>query len=297
MLKGSIVALVTPFTKYGNIDYSELEFLVEQHIRAGTDAIVAVGTTGESTTLTHDEHIDVVRAVTEISAGRIGVIAGNGSNSTAEAVQLTERMGILPIDGFLNVTPYYNKPMPDGLLAHYSACAAASDKPQILYNVPGRTASDMTPDIVERLAEIDNIVGIKEATGDVERVQQLRQRCGESFILLSGDDPTSKDFMLAGGDGVISVTANIAPEQMKALVDAACAGDAERAAAIDKQLVPLHQMLFIESNPIPVKWALALMGWLQANYRLPLTAPTEGHQAEIRRVLERAHLIDVQEQS
>ncbi len=295
MLKGSIVALVTPFTKYGNVDYSELEFLVEQHIKAGTDAIVAVGTTGESTTLTHEEHINVVNAVVELSAGRISVIAGNGSNSTSEAVQLTEKMTQAGVDGFLNVTPYYNKPSMAGLMAHFEACADVTDKPQILYNVPGRTCSDMTPDIIEKLAQIPGVVGVKEATGDVSRVAELKKRCGDDFILLSGDDPTSREFMLAGGHGVISVTANIAPEQVKAMVDAAVKSDSETANKLDEQLAPLHDMLFIESNPIPVKWALALMGWCSANYRLPLTPPEEANQAIIESVLEKDNLINTQE--
>ncbi|MGM0481880.1 MAG: 4-hydroxy-tetrahydrodipicolinate synthase [Pseudomonadota bacterium] len=295
MLKGSIVALVTPFTKYGNIDYSELEYLVERHCQAGTDAIVAVGTTGESTTLSHEEHIDVVSAIVELSKGRIAVIGGNGSNSTAEAVQLTEKMSHLGVDGFLNVTPYYNKPSFAGLMAHYSACAEASDKPQILYNVPGRTALDMTPEVVEQLASIDKVVGIKEATGEVSRVAELRQRCGQDFILLSGDDPTARDFMLAGGDGVISVTANVVPGQIKALVDAATGADADRAEQLDRPLESLHQALFIESNPIPVKWALALMGWCSANYRLPLTPPEEQNQAKIEAVLAKLDLLNSQE--
>ena len=295
MLKGSIVALVTPFTKYGNIDYSELEFLVNRHCEAGTDAIVAVGTTGESTTLSHEEHIDVVSAMVELADGRISVIGGNGSNSTSEAVQLTEKMSHLGVDGFLNVTPYYNKPSLAGLVAHYEACAEASDKPQILYNVPGRTALDMTPDMIEALAKIDNIVGVKEATGDVSRVKALRQRCGDDFILLSGDDPTSREFMLAGGDGVISVTANVVPAQIKALVNAATAGDRAQAEQIDNAIEALHQVLFVESNPIPVKWALALMGWCSANYRLPLTPPEAHNQEKIEAVLADLDLLNSQE--
>lgn len=295
MLKGSIVALVTPLTKHGNIDYSELEYLVNRHCEAGTDGIVAVGTTGESTTLSHEEHIDVVSAMVELSAGRISVIGGNGSNSTAEAVQLTEKMSHLGVDGFLNVTPYYNKPSLEGLVAHFKACADVSDKPQILYNVPGRTALDMTPDMIAEIANIDNVVGVKEATGDVQRVSELRQRCGDDFILLSGDDPTACDFMLAGGDGVISVTANVIPKEIKALVDAACAQDTAKAQQLDGQLRALHDVLFIESNPIPVKWALALMGWCSANYRLPLTPPSDASQAQIEKVLAQLELLKTQE--
>lgn len=295
MLKGSIVALVTPFTKYGNIDYAELEDLVNRHCDAGTDGIVAVGTTGESTTLSHEEHIDVVSAMVELAAGRISVIGGNGSNSTSEAVQLTEKMSHLGVDGFLNVTPYYNKPSLTGLIAHFTACAEASDKPQILYNVPGRTGLDMTPDMVAELAQISNIVGIKEATGDVSRVSELRQHCGDQFILLSGDDPTAKDFMLAGGDGVISVTANVVPAQIKALVTAAIQGDRIEAERIDDKLAALNDVLFVESNPIPVKWALALMGWCSANYRLPLTPPEPHNQEKIEAVLAELELLHSQE--
>ncbi|RUO73145.1 4-hydroxy-tetrahydrodipicolinate synthase [Idiomarina ramblicola] len=295
MLKGSIVALVTPFTKYGNVDYSELEFLVNKHCEAGTDAIVAVGTTGESTTLTHEEHIDVVNAMVELSAGRIDIIAGNGSNSTSEAVQLTEKMTQAGVSGFLNVTPYYNKPSLSGLIAHYQACADVTDKPQILYNVPGRTSLDMTPDVIEQLSKIDNVIGVKEATGDVRRVQELKQRCGDDFILLSGDDPTAREFMLAGGHGVISVTANIVPAKVKAMVTAAVSGDTDRANQLDAELEPLHNMLFVESNPIPVKWSLALMGWVSANYRLPLTPPEEKNQQLIESVLQQANLLNIQE--
>ena len=291
MLTGSIVALVTPLTKHGNIDYNELEELVNFHVESGTDAIVAVGTTGESTTLSHEEHIDVVAAMVELANGRIKVIGGNGSNSTAEAVQLTEKMSHFGVDGFLNVTPYYNKPSVEGLIAHYSACADASDKPQILYNVPGRTALDMPPEVFEQLAEIDNVIGIKEATGDVSRVEELKRRCGNQFILLSGDDPTACEFMLRGGHGVISVTANVVPSRIKALVDAATRGEREKAEQIDSELRELNNALFVESNPIPVKWALALMGKCSANYRLPLTPPSEDSQLVIERALNQLHLL------
>lgn len=291
MLKGSIVALVTPFTRQGNIDYSELEALVSWHCEAGTDAIVAMGTTGESATLSHDEHISVVAAVAELVNGRIGVIAGNGSNATAESVYLTERMGSLPIDGFLNVNPYYNKPSLRGLLAHYEACAAASDKPQLLYNVPGRTCYDLQPEEIAELAKIDGIAGVKEATGDVSRVATLRELCGPDFILLSGDDPTACEFMLAGGDGVISVTANVVPTQMKAMVAAARAGRADDARQLDAELVALHEAMFVQSNPIPVKWALAKMGRLEPFYRLPLTEPELVHQQTIEQRLQQAGLV------
>lgn len=291
MLTGSIVALVTPFTQQGNVDFNALEALVNWHCEAGTDAIVAMGTTGESATMSHDEHIMVVSAVAELAAGRIAVIAGNGSNATAEAVHLTERMASLPIQGFLNVNPYYNKPSQRGLIAHYKACAEASDLPQLLYNVPGRTAADVLPEQIAELAQIPNIVGIKEATGDVSRVAKLKQLCGDDFILLSGDDGTGCEFMLQGGHGVISVTANIMPAQMKAMVRAATSGDASTAKAIDVQMAAIHEAMFVQSNPIPVKWALALMGKLEANYRLPMTEPELLQQQHIEQALKQAELI------
>ena len=291
MLTGSMVALVTPFTKQGNVDYDLLAELVELHVQQGTDAIVAVGTTGESPTLSHDEHVEVVGATVELAAGRIKVVAGNGSNATAECVQLTERMANIGVDGFLNVTPYYNKPSRSGLLAHYRAAAEASDIPQLLYNVPGRTNCDLSMALVAELATIPNIIGIKEATGDVSRVKALRQACGDDFVLLSGDDPTACEFLLAGGDGVISVTANLAPKAIKALVDVARQGDRDTAMAIDAPLRELHEKLFIEANPIPVKWAMARLGWIGEFYRLPLTSPELESQKVIETALINAGLL------
>src|SRR5690554_465757 len=291
MLRGSIVALVTPFTQQGNVDFNALEALVNWHIESGTDAIVAMGTTGESATMSHDEHIMIVGAVAEIAAGRITVLAGNGSNATSEAVMLTERMSHLPINGFLNVNPYYNKPSLRGLFEHYRACAAASDLPQLLYNVPGRTAYDMLPEQVADLAKIPNIVGIKEATGDVSRVATLQELCGEDFILLSGDDLTGCEFMLQGGHGVISVTANIMPAQMKAMVVAATSGDSVLATSLDQEMHAVHEAMFVQSNPIPVKWALAKMGKLEPYYRLPMTEPELPQQQHIEQTLKQAGLI------
>ena len=288
MLSGSMVALVTPFTSNGNVDYKLLAELVEFHIQYGTDAIVSVGTTGESPTLSHDEHVDVVRATVELADNRIRVIAGNGSNSTQEAVQLTERIAQYGVDGFLNVTPYYNKPSRKGIIEHYRHVSEASDLPQFLYNVPGRTVCDLAPELVAELAQFKNIIGIKEATGEVARVAELQRLCGQDFLLLSGDDPTSREFMLAGGHGVISVTANLMPQTMKRMVDAACRGDAEGAAEFDKKLAPLHDALFIEANPIPVKWAMARLGWIQANYRLPLTPPELASEKVIEEALKAA---------
>lgn len=294
MLTGSIVALVTPFTEQGNVDYTALAELVDWHVAEGTDAIVTMGTTGESPTMSHDEHVMVVSAVCELAAGRIHVIAGNGSNATAEAVHLTERMANLPLAGFLNVNPYYNKPSQRGLIEHYRACCAASDLPQLLYNVPGRTGADLTPEQVAELAEIQHIVGIKEATGDVARVAELRKRCGNDFILLSGDDPTGCDFLLAGGQGVISVTANVVPGLMKQMVTAACRGETEQARALDAQMQDLHEAMFVQANPIPVKWALAQMGKIEANYRLPMTAPELPQQQHIEQTLEQAGLVSAE---
>lgn len=288
MLSGSMVALVTPFTSNGNVDYKLLAELVEFHIQYGTDAIVSVGTTGESPTLSHDEHVDVVRATIELADSRIRVIAGNGSNSTQEAVQLTERIAQYGVDGFLNVTPYYNKPSRKGIIEHYRYVSEASDLPQFLYNVPGRTGCDLVPELVAELAQFKNIIGIKEATGEVSRVTELQRLCGHDFLLLSGDDPTAREFMLAGGHGVISVTANLMPQTMKRMVDAACRGDAEGAAEFDKKLAALHEALFIEANPIPVKWAMARLGWIQANYRLPLTPPELASEKVIEEALKAA---------
>ncbi len=291
MFSGSIVALVTPFTQYGNVDFTELATLVNWHCEAGTDAIVAMGTTGESATMSHDEHVAVVSAIAELVDGRIKVIAGNGSNATAEAVALTERMASLPIAGFLNVNPYYNKPSQRGLVEHYKACVEASDLPQLLYNVPGRTAADVVPEDVAELAQLPNIVGIKEATGDVARVAQLKQLCGDDFIVLSGDDPTACEFMLNGGDGVISVTANIVPDKMKAMVNAALAGNKEEALALNAELAALHDTMFVQANPIPVKWALSLMNKIEAVYRLPMTEPELPQQQHIEQTLKQAGLI------
>ena len=294
MLTGSIVALVTPFTEQGNVDYAALEDLINWHVEQGSDGLVIMGTTGESATMSHDEHVLVVSAACELADGRINIIAGNGSNATSEAVHLTERMAHLPLAGFLNVNPYYNKPSQRGLIEHYRACCAASDLPQLLYNVPGRTGADVLPEQVAELAEIQNIVGIKEATGDVARVEQLRKLCGSNFILLSGDDPTGCDFILQGGDGVISVTANVVPQQMKALVDAALRGKVDEAHRLDQEMQAVHAAMFVQANPIPVKWALACMEKLAPNYRLPMTEPELPQQQHIEQTLKQAGIISAE---
>ncbi|WP_434937571.1 4-hydroxy-tetrahydrodipicolinate synthase [Shewanella sp. HL-SH8] len=276
MKNGSIVALITPMNSDGTIDYASLERLVDFHINQGTDAIVAVGTTGESATLPMKEHIAVVNQTVKFAAGRVPIIGGNGANATAEAIELTKGMQHSGISAMLGVTPYYNKPTPKGLIAHYKAIAASTDIPQILYNVPGRTAVDMKPETVAELCSVSNIIGVKEATGDVSRVALLRQLCGDDFILYSGDDATAREFILAGGNGVISVANNIVPHAFKAMCDAALAGNAQLAAEIDEPLRGLYSSLFCEANPIPVKWAVHRMGLItHGHIRLPLTELSE----------------------
>lgn len=276
MKNGSIVALITPMNSDGTIDYASLERLVDFHINQGTDAIVAVGTTGESATLPMKEHIAVVNQTVKFAAGRVPIIGGNGANATAEAIELTKGMQNSGISAMLGVTPYYNKPTPKGLIAHYKAVAASTDIPQILYNVPGRTAVDMKPETVAELCSVSNIIGVKEATGDVSRVALLRQLCGDDFILYSGDDATAREFLLAGGNGVISVANNIVPHAFKAMCDAALAGNAQLAAEIDEPLHGLYSSLFCEANPIPVKWAVHRMGLItHGHIRLPLTELSE----------------------
>ena len=273
MISGSIVAMITPMVpETCAVDWPALKKLVEWHIDKGSDGIVAVGTTGESATLDVDEHIDVIRFCVDTASGRIPIIAGTGANSTSEAIELTAESKKAGADACLLVAPYYNKPTQEGLYLHHKAIAEAVAIPQLLYNVPGRTACDMRPETVIRLSAIDNIVGIKEATGEIDRVRILRRECPDDFAIYSGDDPTAVELILAGGHGNISVTANVAPAQMHALCAAAVAGDAERAREIDGKLRPLHKALFVESNPIPVKWAAAELGLCQHGaIRLPLT--------------------------
>lgn len=291
MIQGSIVALVTPMKRGGALDDESLSRLIEFHIEQGTDAIVAVGTTGESATLDEAEHCRVIQFVVDRVAGRIPVIAGTGANSTTEAINLTARAKEAGADACLLVTPYYNKPTQEGLYLHYKAVAEAVDIPQILYNVPGRTACDMLPATVARLAEIPNVVGIKEATGNLDRAREIMRLCGPDFFLYSGDDATACEFCLLGGKGVISVTANVAPKLMHELYAASVAGDAEAARAIDAKLAALHRDLFIESNPIPVKWAVHEMGWIDSGIRLPLTWLSEGCRETVRNAMQRAGVV------
>lgn len=276
MFSGSIVALVTPFNSDGEVDFDSLKKLVEHHIAAGTDGIVAVGTTGESATLTIEEHVKVVTKVVEFAEGRIPVIAGTGANATHESVTFSRLLNGSGIVGCLSVTPYYNKPTQEGLYQHYKAIAEVSDVPQILYNVPGRTAVDLLPETVARLSKIDNIVALKDATGDLERISIHRELCGEDFILLSGDDLTGLEFVKRGGQGVISVTNNVAAADMAKMFRLAKEGNFEEAEAINERLIPLHKNLFVESNPIPVKWAVNKLGLIaEGGLRLPLTELSE----------------------
>jgi 4-hydroxy-tetrahydrodipicolinate synthase len=291
MIRGSMVALVTPMAEDGALDFDALARLIDFHLTAGTDAIVAVGTTGESATLDTAEHCDVIRFVVERVAGRVPVVAGTGANSTREAIELTEHARYLGADACLLVTPYYNKPTQEGLVKHYTAIAESVDVPQILYNVPGRTACDMLPETVGRLSRVANIVGLKEATGDLSRLDALLPACTDGFAFYSGDDATSREFCLRGGHGVISVTANVAPGAMHDLCVAAMAGREEEATAIDEALAGLHRDLFIESNPIPVKWALHEMGLIDRGIRLPLTWLSTSCEENVRSAMRQAGVI------
>jgi 4-hydroxy-tetrahydrodipicolinate synthase len=270
MLSGSMVAVVTPMDADGTVNYRQFAKVIDFHVDSGTQGLVVAGTTGESATLDHEEHADLIARACELAAGRIPIIAGTGSNSTAQTLKLSRAVDRLPVVAFLVVTPYYNKPPQEGMRRHFAAIADAVSKPLILYNVPGRTGVDLKPETVIKLAAHPNIQAIKEATGELNRVRVLRDACGESFKLLSGDDATSCEFMLQGGDGVISVTANVAAVGMRQLCDAAVAGNRGEAERIDAHLQPLHRTLFCESNPIPVKWALHRMGLIGPGIRLPL---------------------------
>ncbi|WP_428086066.1 4-hydroxy-tetrahydrodipicolinate synthase [Candidatus Thioglobus sp.] len=270
-LTGSMVALITPMFEDGSVDFDALELLVEFHIKSGTKAIVSMGTTGESATLNQKEHIEVMRKTIEFANQRIAIIAGTGANSTAEAIELTQAAKNIGASACLLVTPYYNKPTQEGLYQHYKLIAASVDIDQILYNVPGRTAVDLLPETVVRLAKIDNIIGVKDATGDLSVAQTLINSCPEDFLLYSGDDATAVEFILMGGHGGISVTANVVPEELSKAYEAAFNEDEGLAQKYNKPLIDLHQSLFIESNPIPIKWAMHKMGKCKRGIRLPLT--------------------------
>lgn len=286
-----MVALVTPMKDDETVDYAALEHLLEWHIESGTQAIVAVGTTGESATLDMQEHCDVIRFVVDRVKKRVPVIAGTGANSTAEAIELTACAKKAGADACLLVTPYYNKPTQEGLYLHHKKIAETVAIPQILYNVPGRTACDMQPETVARLSKIDNIIGIKEATGDLSRVGKIRDLLDRDFDLYTGDDASAVEFILLGGHGGISVTANVAPGLVAQAYAAALAGDADKARTIDAPMAELHQKLFVEANPIPVKWALAEMGLIGRGIRLPLTPLSAPYHDIVRGALKQAGVL------
>lgn len=292
MFGGSMVALVSPMKADGALDFEALERLVEFHVAQGTRALVVAGTTGESPTLATDEHARLIGEAVRLAAGRIPVIAGTGSNSTAQTLDLTRKVEAMGVDGFLLVVPYYNKPSQEGLYQHFRTVAESVNKPVVLYNVPGRTSCDLKPETVARLAPLDTVAGLKEATGDMERLNQLKALCGDAIELYTGDDGTAMEFMLGGGIGDVSVTANVAPRDMQALCEAACAGDRERAKQINDRLMPLHEALFVESNPVPVKWALSEMGLIEPGIRLPLVPLAESYRQRVRDALVHAGLLD-----
>lgn len=286
MFKGSFVAIVTPMLDSGEIDYAGLQHLVEFHKKNGSHGLVSVGTTGESATLPFDEHIEVVKKTVEFADGQIPVIAGSGANSTSEAIFLSEQLADTGIAGFLSVVPYYNKPQQRGMVAHFKAIADSTDLPVLLYNVPGRTVADMLPETVAELASHKLIVGLKDATGDLERLKATQKLVPDDFLLLSGDDVTACDFLCAGGHGVISVTANVCPDIMSAMCNAAADGDFSLAKSLNSRIAALHHALFIEPNPVLPKWALYKMGLIDsANLRLPLVLPELDSKNEIEQVM------------
>ena len=290
-IKGSIVALITPMLDDGSVDYPALRKLIDWHIAEGTDCIGVVGTTGESPTVSVEEHCEIIRVAVEQSARRVPIMAGCGANSTKEAIALAQFAKKVGADCQLQVVPYYNKPTQEGQYLHFKAIAEAVDLPVVLYNVPGRSVADLAHDTVLRLAQIPGIVGIKEATGNLERAQWLIKEAPKGFAIYSGDDPTAVALMLCGGHGNVSVTANVAPRLMHELCVAAMAGNVQRAIQIQMQLLPLHKTLFIESNPIPVKWAVARMGHCGNHIRLPLTQLTSDSQNTLTRVMQSTGLI------
>ena len=290
-ITGSIVALITPMQADGSVDYAALRKLIDWHIAEGTDCIGVVGTTGESPTVNVEEHCEIIRVSVEQAKGRVPIMAGCGANSTAEAIELARFAKKVGADCQLQVVPYYNKPTQEGQYQHFKAIAEAVDLPVILYNVPGRSVADMAHDTVLRLAQIPGIVGIKEATGNIERAQWLIKEAPENFAIYSGDDPTAVALMLCGGHGNVSVTANVAPRLMHELCVAARLGDVKRAMEIQFQLLPLHKALFVEANPIPVKWAAARMGLCSGTMRLPMTELTPANQPALEKVLQSTGLI------
>ena len=291
IFQGSMVALITPMFPDGSLDFDAYKKLIDWHISEGTDALVVVGTTGESPTVDMDDHADLIQVAVEHANGRIPVVAGVGGNSTAEAIQLAEHAREVGAQAGLSVTPYYNKPTQEGLYQHFKKIVETVDLPTLLYNVPGRTVADMDNSTILRLAQVPGIIGVKDATGDIARLGQLFRDKPEDFIVLSGDDPTAAALILMGGKGNISVTANVAPRMMKQLCQAALDGDIATVRQVNAQLVEINRMLFVEANPIPVKWAVAEMGLTQLGYRLPMTPLSSEHHAELRQTLQSLGLI------
>jgi 4-hydroxy-tetrahydrodipicolinate synthase len=291
MIKGSLVAIVSPMRDDGSLDYDAYRRLIEWHIAEGTNGIVAVGTTGESPTVDHDEHCELIRVAVETVRGRVPVIAGTGGNSTTEAIELTAYAKGVGADATLQVVPYYNKPTQEGLYQHFRKVAESVDLPVVLYNVPGRTVADLSTETTLRLAQVPGIVGLKDATGDLARASDLLKRAPKPFAVYSGNDDTALALMLLGGHGVISVTANLAPRLMAELCKAALAGDLSGARALNNRLLPLHLKLFVEPNPIPVKWALARMGRIAGGIRLPLVPLAEGNRPVVEAALRELGLL------
>lgn len=295
MLKGSLVAIVTPMDEGGELDIAQFCALIDFHITQGTNGIVVVGTTGESPTVDFDEHHLLMRTAVDHAAGRIPIIAGTGANSTREAIELSRYAKEVGVDACLSVAPYYNKPTQEGLYQHFKSIAEAVETPHILYNVPGRTVADITNDTALRLAQVENIVGIKDATGDIGRGSDLLRRAPQNFAIYSGDDASSLAFLLLGGHGVISVTSNVAPKLMSEMCAAASAGDLINARMINNKLLGLHQDLFIEANPIPVKWAVMKMGLIGAGIRLPLTPLSNQHHQLVINAMNQAEIQSLNE--
>jgi 4-hydroxy-tetrahydrodipicolinate synthase len=290
-ITGSIVALITPMLEDVSVDYPTLRKLIDWHIAQGTDCICVVGTTGESPTVNVQEHCEIIRVSVEQAKGRVPIMAGCGANSTAEAIELARFAKAVGANCQLQVVPYYNKPTQEGLYLHFKAIAEAVDLPMVLYNVPGRSVADMQHDTVLRLAQVDGIVGIKEATGNIERAQWLIREVPKGFAVYSGDDPTAVALMLCGGQGNVSVTANVAPRLMHELCVAAIAGDVKRAMEIQFALMPVHKQLFVEANPIPVKWAMQRMGLSGPTLRLPMTPLTGANEAVVEAALRASGLV------
>ncbi len=291
MFKGSLVALVTPFDQQNRIDFAALERLIEFHVAEGSDGLVIAGTTGEAATLSRDEHVELVERAVALVAGRLPVIAGTGSNSTAQTSDLSLAVADSGIDAYLLVVPYYNKPVQEGIYRHFSTIAEAVSKPVILYNVPGRTVADMLPATVARLATHGNIIGIKEATGDIDRLRAIQDLVDEDFMLYSGDDFTVLPFIAQGGHGVVTVSGNVVPAAMARLCALASSGELDAAKSLDDTLQPLNSALFVESNPIPVKWAVGQMGLIAAHVRLPMTDHDPKHHEAMRAALATAGVV------